>query len=77
MGRDNEGWRLLWTIETVSRTAVHQCGITARVTRSQTNPEKDQISLEYLANADLSDWDLGELTEQVMVLWMERNFERG
>jgi len=55
---------------------VHQPDITAKVTRSPTNPEKAQISLEHLANADLSDWDLGELTEQVMALWMERNFER-
>ncbi|SFU52457.1 hypothetical protein [Nitrosospira multiformis] len=76
IGRDGEGWHLLWTLEPVSRTAVHQSGVTARVTRSLTNPEKDQISLEHLADLDLSRWDLRKITDEAITLWMEGKFER-
>jgi hypothetical protein len=76
MGRDNGGWRLLWTIEAVSRTAVHQSSVTARVIRSPTNLEKDQISLEHPADLDLSRWDLSKITEEAITLWMEGKFER-
>jgi hypothetical protein len=76
MGNDGEGWRLLWTLEPVSRTAVHQSGFTARVIRSPTNPEKDQISLEHPADLNLSPWDLRKITEEAITLWMEGKFER-
>ena len=76
MEKDNEAWRSLWTLEMISRTAVHQSGVTARVARSPNNPEIERISLENTANLDLSRWDLGEISKQVMALWIEGNFER-
>lgn len=71
---ENGDWRSLWTTEMVSRTAVHPSGFTARVTRSPTDPEKDQISLGNTANVDLSCWYLSELTEEAIELWMEGKF---
>jgi hypothetical protein len=76
MDRDNENWRSLWTLEMISRIAVHQSGVTARVARSPDDPGKDRISLENTANVDLSPWDLDELADEVMELWLEGNFER-
>jgi hypothetical protein len=76
MEKDNEAWRSLWTLEMISRTAVHQSGVTARVARSPNNPEIERISLENTANLDLSRWDLGDISGQVMALWIEGNFER-
>ncbi len=76
MDRNNEAWRSLWTLEMISRTAVHQSGVTARVARSPNNPEIERISLENTANLDLSRWDLGDISGQVMALWIEGNFER-
>jgi hypothetical protein len=63
-------------LETISRTAVHQSGATARVNRSPKNPKQDQISLENTANADLSRWDLAEIADEALTLWMEGSFER-
>lgn len=76
MGRDNENWRSLWTLEMISRIAVHRSGVTARVARSPDDPGKDRISLENTANVDLSGWDLDELADEVMALWLDGNFER-
>ena len=76
MNWDNENWRSLWTLEMISRTAVHRSGVTARVTRSPDDPRKDRISRENTDNVDLSRWDLEELAHQVMALWLEGNFER-
>ena len=76
MNWDNKEWRSLWTLEMISRIAVHRSGVTGRVTRSPDDPRKDRILLECPANLDLSLWDLGELTEEVMALWLEGNFER-
>ena len=76
MDRDDEAWRSLWTLEMISRTAVHQSGVTARLTRSPNNPKIDRISLENTANVDLSGWDLDELADEVMALWLDGNFER-
>ena len=76
MNWDNENWRSLWTLEMISRVAVHQSGITARVAPSPDAPRKDCILFENTANVDLSRWDLDELADQVMALWLEGNFER-
>jgi hypothetical protein len=76
MDTDNEAWRSLWTLEMISRTAVHQSGVTAKVARSPNNPEIDRISLENTANLDLSRWDLGDISKQAMTLWLEGGFER-
>jgi hypothetical protein len=76
MGRDNEGWRSLWTLEPVSRTAVHRSRVVARVTRLSDNPTKDHLTLEHPADADLSGWDLGELAGEALTLWREGKFER-
>ena len=75
MDRDNENWRSLWTLEMISRIAVHQSGITARVACSPNDPGKDGILLENTANVDWSRWDLDELADEVMALWLEGNFE--
>jgi hypothetical protein len=75
MNRDSKEWRSLWTLEMISRIAVHQSGVTARVARSPDDPRKDRISLENTANVDLSRWDLDELADEVMALWLEGNFE--
>ena len=56
MDRDNEGWRSLWTLETISRTAVHRSGVVARVTRPPDGPMKDHLTLEHPVNVDLSGW---------------------
>ena len=76
MDWDNKEWRTLWTLEMISRIAVHRSGLTARVTLSPSDPTKDCILLENTDNLDLSCWDLGELTEQVAALWLEGHFER-
>ena len=76
MNWDNENWRSLWTLEMISRVAVHQSGITARVAPSPDDPRKDGILLENTANVDWSRWDLDELVDEVMALWLEGNFER-
>jgi hypothetical protein len=34
------------------------------------------ILLENMANVDWSRWDLDELADEVMALWLEGNFER-
>ena len=70
----SDDWRANWTTEAVSRTAVHKSGVTARVTPSFVDPTKDQIVLENTAAVDLLRWDLGELTEQAIILWMEGEF---
>lgn len=58
-----------------SRTAVHQSGVTARVTRSPTNPEKDHIRLSILLTW-ICQADLGELVDEAFALWGEGKFER-
>ena len=71
-----EVWRSLWTLEMISRTAVHRSGVTARVARSPNNPEIERISLENTATLDLSRWDLEDISKQVMALWLGGGFER-
>jgi len=56
MDRDDEAWRSLWTLEMISRTALHQFRVTARVTRSPNNPKIDRISLENKDSLDPSRW---------------------
>jgi hypothetical protein len=70
----NRSWRAQWTLEPVSRTAVHTSGVTARVEPSPTDPTKDRITLENTATLDLERWDLGQLAEQAIKLWMEGKF---
>jgi hypothetical protein len=70
----NRSWRAQWTPEPVSRTAVHKSGVTARVQPSPTDPTKDRITLDNTATLDLERWDLGQLTEQAVKLWMEGEF---
>lgn len=70
----NRSWRSSWTLEPVSRTAVHKSGITARVQPSPTNAEKDCIVLENTASLDAARWDLGSLTKQAIKLLMENKF---
>ncbi len=70
----NRSWRAQWTPEPVSRTAVHKSGVTARVQPSPTDPTKDRITLDNTAALDLDRWDLGQLTEQAVKLWMEGEF---
>lgn len=76
MGKNhrNRSWRAQWTLETVSRTAVHKSGVVARVSPSPTDPSKDRITLENTDKLDLARWDLGALTEQAVKLWMEGEF---
>ena len=76
MDRDNEGWRSLWTLETISRTAVHRSGVVARVTRSPDGSMKDHLTLEHPVDVDLSGWDLGKLADEAFTLWREGKFER-
>lgn len=66
----NRGWRARWTIEPISRTAVHVSGAIARVSVSPTDPTKDRITLDRTDQIDLGRWDLGRLTEEAMRLWM-------
>jgi len=70
----NRNWRSAWTPESVSRTAVHKSGITARVGVSPTNPANDIVTLENTTNIDLKRWDLGKITEQAIKLWMDGEF---
>jgi hypothetical protein len=76
MDRDDEAWRSLWTLEMISRTAMHQSGVTARLTRSPNNPKIDRTSLENKGSLDPSRWDLGDISKQLMTLWLEGSFER-
>ncbi len=46
----------------------------ARVQPSPTDPTKDRITLDNTATIDLARWDLGQLTEQAVKLWMEGEF---
>ncbi len=70
----NRSWRSQWTVEPISRTAVHKSGVTARVQPSATDPSKDRITLEGTDTIDTERWDLGRLTEQAIKLWMEGAF---
>lgn len=70
----NRSWRMMWTLEKVSRTAVHKSGAVARVKPSTTDPNKDQIILENTEKIDQQRWDIGRLTEQAIKLWMEGLF---
>lgn len=70
----NRSWRAQWTPEPVSRTAVHKSGVMARVQPSPTDPTKDRITLDNMATLDLDRWDLGQLTEQAVKLWMDGTF---
>lgn len=70
----NRSWRAQWTCEKVSRTAVHKSGVTARVTPSPTDPNKDRITLENTATMDTARWELGKLSEQAVKLWLEGEF---
>lgn len=70
----NRNWRNAWTPERVSRTAVHKSGVVARVSVSTTNQANDVITLENIANLDLSRWDLGLIFEQAMKLWLDGEF---
>ena len=73
MDRDYEDWRSFWTLEMASRTAVHQSGVIARVTRSPKNPKVVSIYLENTDNLDLSRWDLGDISRQAIALLLERS----
>ena len=71
----NRSWRSQWAPEPVSRTAVHKSGVMARVQLSSTDdPDKDRITLDNTATLDLARWNLGQLTEQAVKLWMEGKF---
>ncbi len=70
----NRSWRAQWVPEPISRTAVHQSGVTARVGPSPSDPAKDRITLENTADIDPARWDLGRLTEQAVKLWLEGEF---
>ncbi|MGH6625129.1 MAG: hypothetical protein ACRECD_01055 [Burkholderiaceae bacterium] len=70
----NRSWRAQWTPEPISRTAVHKSGVTARVQPSPSDPSKDRITLEGVDRADLTRWDVGQLTEQAVKLWLEGEF---
>ncbi|MEI6600274.1 MAG: hypothetical protein WCN21_07355 [Comamonadaceae bacterium] len=70
----NRSWRSQWVPEPISRTAVHQSGVTARVSPSATDPTKDRITMDNTAQLDLDRWDLGKLTEQAIKLWMDGTF---
>lgn len=70
----NRSWRAQWVPEPISRTALHQSGVTARVSPSPTDSSKDRITLENTTQLDLARWDLGKLTEQAVKLWIEREF---
>ena len=49
-------------------------GMKIRVQPSPTDPTKDRITLDNTATLDLARWDLGQLTEQAVKLWMEGEF---
>jgi hypothetical protein len=70
----NRSWRSQWTPEPVSRTAVHKSGVMARVQPSTIDPTKDRITLDNTATLDLARWNLGQLTEQAVKLWIEGEF---
>jgi hypothetical protein len=76
MDRNHENWRSFWTLEITSRTAVHQSGVIARVTRSPDNAKVVSIFIENTDNLDLSRWDLGDISRQAIALLLERSFER-
>ena len=76
MDRNYEDWRSFWTLEMSFRTAVHQSGVIASVTRSPDNPKVIRILLENTDNLDLSRWDLGDISRQAIALLLERSFER-
>lgn len=76
MDRNHEDWRSFWVLEIASRTAVHQSGIIARVTRSPDNPKVVSIFIENTNNLDLSRWNLGDISTQAIALLLERSFER-
>ena len=70
----NRGWRARWVCEPVSRTAVHESGVTARVAPSAKNQDNETVTLENTAKLNLAKWDLGRLTTQAVELWMEGRF---
>jgi len=71
---NSRSWRSDWTSERGSRISVHKSGVTARVSPSTTDPTKDRITLENTDTIDPAHWDIGEITEQAIKLWMEGEF---
>ena len=70
----NRSWRSQWTVEKVSRTAVHKSGVTARISVSPTDLGKDRITLENTDKIEDARWDIGLLTEQAIKLWQEGKY---
>lgn len=67
----NRGWRKRWTVERVSRTAVHASGLTVRFQTSATRPEThDQIVLEG-ADKLPQGADVGRLVQEAIMLWRD------
>lgn len=67
----NRGWRRRWTCEPTSRVAVHESGVIARVSPSQTDPDKDRVTLDHTGRIDPGRYDLGRLAEEATRLYIE------
>jgi hypothetical protein len=70
----NRSWRSMWTLEPISRRAVHKSGVIALWQRSPNDPAEVILTLDDTARIDLARWDLEQLTEQAAKLWMEGVF---
>lgn len=69
----NRGWRKRWTVERVSRTAVHASGVTVRFAPSDSRPDThDQINVENLDRLQPGA-DIGRLVEEACRLWLEED----
>ena len=74
MNAQVEAWRANWITERVSRTACHVSGVGVRVERSDTDPSKDKITLDNTEGVDLKKWDVGQLTQEAITMWMDGEF---
>lgn len=67
----NVSWRALWTVDPVTKTAVHASGAVARVQCHPTHPLKDRVVVGNTDQVDLARWDVSLLTSEALVLWMD------
>jgi len=70
-GNEPPVWLSNWTIEPISRTAVHESGATVRVTRSDNRALQDTLSIERLAKAAEDGWFVEEIILQAEMLLKE------
>lgn len=64
----NRNWRARWTTERGSAT--HVSGLRVVVSPSPTDPTKDRLTFEGVADIDQTTWNIGRLREEGTRLYL-------